>query len=304
MGKQTAALLKDIRDAQRYGWDAGSEAYDRSWVPQIEPLTRHCVDRAGLRAGECVLDLATGTGVGAFAAAAAVGPSGAVTGIDVSERMVALAAARARASRARNVDFRRADMEATGAADGGYHAVSCAFGLMFAADLPAAFAELARVTAPGGRVSVCVWGQRAACGFADVFPIVDSRIEGDACPLLFSLGVPGALAIALWRAGLEVTGEERVGVTLGWASADDVCDALLAGGAVALAWNHASPEVRAEVRAALIATIEPFRRGERYDIPAEVVFATARKGTSRSAAGHAFGVKSEADAKTNERTRS
>jgi SAM-dependent methyltransferase len=266
---------REFRRVQRYGWDVGSDAYDRSWVPQLAWLTRRCVERAQPRAGERVLDLATGTGVGALAAAVAVGPSGSVTGIDVSERMVALAAARA--SDARNVHFERADMEATGGADGGYHAVVCAFGLMFAADSVAAFAELARVTAPGGRVSVCVWGRRSACGFADVFPIVESRSEGDACPLSFLLGAPGALTFALRRAGLEVTAEERVSVTLAWQSADDACDALLEGGAVALAWKNFSPEVRAEVRVAFLATLEPFRRGQRYEVPAEVLFATARK---------------------------
>jgi SAM-dependent methyltransferase len=266
-----------FRRVQRYGWDAATDAYDRGWVPQLEWLTQRCVERAQLRAGERVLDLATGPGVGAFAAAAAVGPSGSVTGIDVSERMVALATARAQAMCARNVHFQRADMEATGGPDGGYHAVACAFGLMFAADCAAAFAEIARVTARGGRVSVCVWGQRAACGFAEVFPIVDSRVESDVCPLFFSLGVPGALTVALRRAGLEVTLEERVPVTLAWASADEACGAMLEGGAVALAWNRFSPTVRAEVRAAYLASIEPFRDGDGYDVPAEVVFATARK---------------------------
>jgi hypothetical protein len=148
---------------------------------------------------------------------------------------------------------------------------------MFAADYTAAFAEIARVTAPGGRVSVCVWGQRSACGFADVFPIVESHIDGDACPLFFSLGAPGALAFGLRRAGLEVTDEQRAPVTLAWQSADDVCDALLEGGAVALAWKHFSPEVRAKVRATFLTTLEPFRHGQRYDVPAEVLFATARK---------------------------
>jgi len=264
-----------FRRVQRYGWDAGSDAYDRAWVPQLERLTRRCVERAQLHAGERVLDLATGTGVGALAAAAAVGGTGSVMGMDVSEKMVALAAARA--AGARNVHFERADMEATGGADGGYHAVVCAFGLMFAANYTAAFAEIARVTAPGGRVSVCVWGRRSACGFADVFPIVEAQIKGDACPLFFSLGAPGALTSGLQRAGLDVTAEERMPVTLAWQSADDVCDALLEGGAVALAWKHFSLEVRAEVRATFLTTLEPFRRGLGYDVPAEVVFATARK---------------------------
>ena len=103
-----------------------------------------------------MLDLATGTGVGAFAAARAVGAAGSVTGMDVSEKMVALATPARRERRASaNVVFERRDMEATGAADGAFDAVTCAFGLMFAADRAAAFAEIARVTAPGrARVGV------------------------------------------------------------------------------------------------------------------------------------------------------
>jgi hypothetical protein len=52
---------------------------------------------------------------------------------------------------------------------------------------------------------------------------------------------------------------------------------MLEGGAVALAWTRFSPETRAVVRAEYLASLEPFRRGDRYDVAAEVVFATARK---------------------------
>ncbi len=269
-----------FRRVQRYGWDAATEAYDRGWLPQLERLTRACVARAAPRSGERVLDLATGPGVAAFMAVEAAGPTGTVTGIDVSEKMVSLAAARAAARRLTNVQFRRRDMETTGEPDGSYDAVTCAFGLMFAADRAAAFAEIARVTAPGGRVSICVWGRRSACGFAEVFPIVDSHVDSDVCPLFFSLGVPGAAKLSLERAGLHEVVEERVTVTLGWDSGDDACAAMLEGGAVALAWNRFSPEVRNEVSAAYLSSLGPFRRGERYEVPAEVVFATARKPAS------------------------
>jgi ubiquinone/menaquinone biosynthesis C-methylase UbiE len=266
-----------FRRVQRYGWDAAATAYDRGWVPLLEWLTESCVERAEPRAGERVLDLATGTGIGAFAAARAVGPSGAVTGIDVSEKMVALASLRAANDGLHNVAFQRHDMEQTGAADGAFDAVTCAFGLMFAAERAAAFAEMARVTAPGGRVSVCVWGRRAACGFAEVFPIVDARVASEVCPLFFSLGVPGAPRAYLERAGFRDVFEESVPVTLSWTSADEACRAMLEGGAVALAWNRFSPETRAVVRAEYLASLEPFRRGDRYDVAAEVMFATARK---------------------------
>jgi len=266
-----------FRRVQRYGWDAATDAYDRGWVPLLERLTESCVARAALRPGEQVLDLATGTGIGAFAAARDVRPTGRVTGIDVSEKMVTLASLRAANAGVSNVVFQRHDMETTGAADGAFDAVTCAFGLMFAAQRAAAFAEIARVTAPGGRVSVCVWGRRAACGFAEVFPIVDAHVDSEVCPLFFDLGVPGALTASFQRAGLTDVVEESVPVTLSWASADEACAAMLEGGAVALAWNRFDAETRAVVRAAYLASLEPFRRGDRYDVAAEVMYATARK---------------------------
>ena len=266
-----------FRRVQRYGWDAATDAYDRGWVPLLERLTETCVERAALRPGERVLDLATGTGVGAFAAARAVGAAGSVTGIDVSEKMVALASVRAANAGLTNVGFQRQDMEATGAADGAFDVITCAFGLMFAAERAAAFAEIARITASGGRVSVAVWGRRAACGFAEVFPIVDAHVASEVCPLFFALGVPGALTASFARAGLVDVVEESVPVTLSWASADEACAAMLEGGAVAMAWSRFSAQTRAVVRAAYLASLEPFRRGERYDVAVEVMFATARK---------------------------
>jgi ubiquinone/menaquinone biosynthesis C-methylase UbiE len=153
-----------FRRVQRYGWDAATQAYEQGWVPLLERLTRGCVERAALRPGERVLDLATGPGVAAFAAAEAVGVAGAVIGVDISEKMVRLAVERAGQRRLSNVGFERHDIEATGAPDGAYDAALCAFGFMYAADRAAAFVETARVLRSGGRASVCVWGRRSACG--------------------------------------------------------------------------------------------------------------------------------------------
>src|SRR4051812_6378086 len=99
-----------FRRIQRYGWDAAAEAYAAGWVPLLERLTLACVSRAGLREGERVLDLATGPGGAAFAAGRAVGSAGTVTVIDISEQMLAEAAARRAVLRAENVSFARADM--------------------------------------------------------------------------------------------------------------------------------------------------------------------------------------------------
>jgi SAM-dependent methyltransferase len=250
----------------------------------LERLTRACVDRARLAPGDRVLDIATGTGTAARQAARIVGATGAVTGIDISEQMVARAtryacraAPQAGAPTAVPIRFERRDMEDSGAEPGAFDAVIVAFGLMYAADRQGAFAEIARVLAPAGRASVCVWGRGSACGWAQVFPIVDAHVNSEVCPHFFSLGVPDALRFGLERAGLVDVVEESLPVTLPWASADEACTAMLEGGPVALAWRRFSPGVRADVRDAYLASIEPYRRGSGYEVPSEIVFATARK---------------------------
>lgn len=68
-------------------FDARSTTYgaDREFHA---PLVRRIVDLAPLRPGQAVLDMGTGTGEAALAAAAIVGASGSVIGLDISSGMV------------------------------------------------------------------------------------------------------------------------------------------------------------------------------------------------------------------------
>jgi hypothetical protein len=122
-----------------------------------------------------------------------------------------------------------------------------------------------------------VWGRRSACGWAEVFPIVDAHVESEVCPLFFSLGVPRALELLFGGAGFVDVVEERRPVTLVWPSEDEACTAMLEGGPVALAWKRFSTETRALVRAAYLESIAPHRRGAGYEVPSEVVFISARR---------------------------
>src|SRR5262249_19877961 len=97
------------------------------------------------------------------------------------------------------------------------------------------------------------------------------------CPLFFSLGVPGALAAALERAGFVDVAEERISGVLEWPDMDDALESILVGGAVALAWSKFSPEVRAQVKDELAASLAGYRARRGYRIPAEFVFGTARR---------------------------
>jgi ubiquinone/menaquinone biosynthesis C-methylase UbiE len=107
---------------------------------------------AEVRAGERVLDVATGTGEAAVMAVPAVGHSGMVVGTDISTAM--LAAARARLSG----PFRAvtADGQLLAFRDASFDAVVCQLGLMFFPDPTRGLAEFRRVLRSGRCAAVCV----------------------------------------------------------------------------------------------------------------------------------------------------
>ena len=172
---------------QRYGWDKAAPYYERSWQAQLEPAQSALLDLIDLKPGHRVLDVACGTGLVTFRVAASVAPAGQVVGIDLSEQMITRARAAAVARRFANVQFERMDAEQLALEDGSFDAALCALGLMYLPDPEKAVCELCRVLRQGGRAAAAVWGQRRKCGWADIFPIVDARVQSDVCPMFFRL---------------------------------------------------------------------------------------------------------------------
>lgn len=127
------------------------ENYERYFVPAIgEPVARDLIDRAALRAGERVLDVACGTGIVARLAAEQVGETGTVAGLDVNPGM--LAVARSVTPPETSIDWHEASAEDMPLPDDVFDVVLCQMGLQFMADKPAALSEMRRVLAPGGRI--------------------------------------------------------------------------------------------------------------------------------------------------------
>ena len=130
--------------------DNAAENYERYFVPAIgAPIARDLVDRAALRAGERILDVACGTGIVARLAAEEVGATGTVAGLDVNPGM--LAVARSVIPDQTTIDWHEASAEAMPLPNGVFDVVLCQMGLQFAPDKAAALAEMRRVI---GRRSV------------------------------------------------------------------------------------------------------------------------------------------------------
>jgi arsenite methyltransferase len=105
-----------------------------------------------LAPGETVLDLGSGAGIDALIAARAVGPEGRVIGVDMTPEM--LAAARANAAGAPQVEFREGRLERLPVDDASVDAVTSNCVINLVPDKRAVFAEIARVLRPGGRLVV------------------------------------------------------------------------------------------------------------------------------------------------------
>ena len=121
--------------------------YDRMGFLTL--TAQHLAHAAGLQPGMRVLDVATGTGTVALAAAQAVGPAGSVVGLDLSAAMLEKARVRAGAE---GVTFQTGDAMHLPFEDASFDTVLCASALFFMPDLVAALREWGRVLVPGGRV--------------------------------------------------------------------------------------------------------------------------------------------------------
>ncbi|HZE87922.1 MAG TPA: class I SAM-dependent methyltransferase, partial [Verrucomicrobiae bacterium] len=151
--------MTDAKERARATYDAAADTFDDPALSFWDRFGRRTVERLDLRPGEKVLDVCCGSGGSAIPAAERVGPAGAVLGADISERLLELARAKAKARGLGCAEFRLADLERLGVPDEAFDAVVCVFGIFFLPDMPGAVRELWRRVRPGGRLAITTWGR-------------------------------------------------------------------------------------------------------------------------------------------------
>jgi SAM-dependent methyltransferase len=176
---------------------------------QLGPIAEVAMQLVDVRPGERVLDVGCGCGGTTLELARRVGESGEVVGVDLSGPMLELA--RERAAGTPGVEFRQADAQTADLGEQRFDLIFSRFGVMFFADPVAAFTNLRRTLAPGGRLGFVCWQEVRKNPF--MFEPTVAAAPFVPLPTPAEPGAPGPFAFAdaeRVRSILEGAGFERV----------------------------------------------------------------------------------------------
>ena len=152
VGQQALAQTTKATEAEAkmFAMSAGYERFMGRWSRLLAPSY---IAFAGVRNGDHVLDV--GTGTGALAAAVEAGmPASEIVGVDPSEGFIAYAQKNVASTRAH---FEVGDAQALKFKDAAFDNTLALLVMNFVPDPNKAIAEMRRVTRPQGVVSACVW---------------------------------------------------------------------------------------------------------------------------------------------------
>ena len=189
----------ELKARHSVAWGNGPYERVTNTIRDIHALV---VERVDPKAGERVLDAATGTG----AVAILVALRGVdVVGQDLAPVLIETARQRA-AEEGVEVDFQVGDAEAMVFDDASFDVVLSTCGVMFAPDHDAIAGELSRVTRPGGRLALACWQPKT--GMHDVFkmmgPYLPPPAPGAGSPFAWGdRGARGRAARRHVRAGIR-----------------------------------------------------------------------------------------------------
>lgn len=184
--------------------EAAARRVETSYLtPDVIEQRRQVVAALSLQPGESVLDIGSGPGLLAVELAAEVGPNGRVHGTDISQSMLALAAARLVPAHAAPLSFHLAGANALPFADASIDVAVSTQVLEYVEDVVAALAEVRRVLRPGGRLLVLdtdwdsiVWHSREEARMQRVLQVWDEH--------LVDAHLPRTLAATLEHVGFRV----------------------------------------------------------------------------------------------------
>jgi len=262
-----------FHDFEQQGWERASAHYADAFGNLTSQMAGPLLDATRVRQGIRLLDVCTGPG---FIAAAAAARGGAATGLDFSAAMIAEAK-----RRHPDVDFREGDAEALPFPIAAFEAVVMNFGLLHLARPDAAIAEAHRVLRGGGRYALTVWSEDAV-GFGLALKAIQQHGNPNVPlpdgPPFFRFSAAAELERTLHDAGFSEVAVQTVPLTWRVKSTEEVFGALSKGGVRTAAILRAqTPDALAAIADSIRQGVEAYGRAGQYEIPMPAVLASATK---------------------------
>jgi SAM-dependent methyltransferase len=164
---------KPFHDFEQARWNMTAEKYNRYFGGLTPGFCTALLEAAGIQKGMRVLDIATGPG---YVAGAAATRGAEVIGVDFAPNMVAEAR-----KLHPHATFQDGDAEDLPFPDERFDAVVISFGMMHVSRPEVVLAEVRRVLRPGGRLAFTVWGHphETAIGFGVLMRAVETHGMAD-----------------------------------------------------------------------------------------------------------------------------
>jgi ubiquinone/menaquinone biosynthesis C-methylase UbiE len=187
------------------------EMYEQALVdPLFRPWAELLLDDVELAAGDCVLDVACGTGILARLAKERLGESARVVGVDLSPAMLAVAR-----KVSAGVDWREGNAAALPLHDSEqFDVIVCQQGLQFFSNQAAAAQHMRGALAAGGRLAVSVWRSDEELPMLRELRRVAERYLGPIIDRRHSFGEPAPLEALLRKVGFHDVKSKTVSCTM------------------------------------------------------------------------------------------
>ena len=267
------ASANAFHEFEQAGWERASSEYDRRFGELTMQAVAPLLDAVGAAPGTRLLDVASGPG---YVAAAAARRGASVVGVDFSELMVDLAS-----KKHPDLEFLPGDAENLDFPDDSFDAVVMNFGMLHLARPESAIVEAHRVLRPGGRYAFTVWDSpERAVGFAVVLESIQKHgnvnVDLPEGPPFFRFSHAEESRRALLTAGFVNVRSLQVPLMWLLASGDELLTTFrTAAVRTAALLNAQSPEALKKIRDEIIQRVEEFRKGERLEIPMPAILASA-----------------------------